>query len=41
MLLRMYVRWAEGKGFKVETLDFQSGDEAGVKSATIAVTGPP
>ena len=40
MLLRMYVRWAEGKGFKVETLDFQSGDEAGVKSATIAVTGP-
>ena len=40
MLLRMYVRWAEGKGFKVETLDFQAGDEAGVKSATIAVTGP-
>jgi peptide chain release factor 2 len=39
MLLRMYVRWAEGKGFKVETLDFQAGDEAGVKSATIAVTG--
>src|SRR5690348_13608106 len=40
MLLRMYVRWAEAKGFKVETLDFQSGDEAGVKSATISVTGP-
>lgn len=40
MLLRMYVRWAEGKGFKVETLDFQAGDEAGVKSATISVTGP-
>ncbi|HKY70617.1 MAG TPA: peptide chain release factor 2 [Nitrospira sp.] len=40
MLLRMYVRWAEGKGFKVETLDFQAGDEAGVKSATIAVSGP-
>jgi len=39
MLLRMYVRWAEGKGFKVETLDFQAGDEAGVKSATISVTG--
>ena len=40
MLLRMYVRWADGKGFKVETLDFQAGDEAGVKSATISVTGP-
>jgi peptide chain release factor 2 len=40
MLLRMYVRWAEGKSFKVETLDFQAGDEAGVKSATISVTGP-
>ncbi len=40
MLLRMYVRWAEGKGFKVDTLDFQAGDEAGVKSATVAVTGP-
>jgi peptide chain release factor 2 len=40
MLLRMYVRWAEGKGFKVETLDFQAGDEAGVKSVTISVTGP-
>ena len=40
MLLRMYVRWAEGKGFKVETLDFQAGDEAGIKSATVAVTGP-
>jgi peptide chain release factor 2 len=34
------VRWAEGKGFKVETLDFQAGDEAGVKSATISVSGP-
>ena len=40
MLLRMYVRWAEGKGFKVETLDVQAGEEAGVKSATISVTGP-
>jgi peptide chain release factor 2 len=40
MLLRMYVRWAESKGFKVETLDIQAGDEAGVKSATISVTGP-
>jgi peptide chain release factor 2 len=40
MLLRMYVRWAEGKRFKVETLDYQAGDEAGVKSVTISVTGP-
>jgi peptide chain release factor 2 len=40
MLLRMYVRWAEKKKFKVETLDFLAGDEAGVKSVTIAVTGP-
>ncbi len=40
MLLRMYVRWAEGKNFKVETLDYQAGDEAGIKSATIAITGP-
>ncbi len=40
MLLRMYVRWAESKGFKVETLDYQAGDEAGLKSATISVTGP-
>ncbi len=40
MLLRMYVRWAEQKGFKVETLDLQGGDEAGIKSATLSVTGP-
>jgi peptide chain release factor 2 len=39
MLLRMYVRWAETGGYKVETLDFLAGDEAGVKSATILVTG--
>ncbi len=39
MLLRMYVRWAERKGFKVETLDLQPGEEAGIKSATLAVTG--
>lgn len=39
MLLRMYVRWAERSGYKVETLDFLSGDEAGVKSATILVAG--
>jgi len=40
MLLRMYVRWAEKKKFKVETLDLQVGDEAGIKSATVSITGP-
>ncbi|MBP2640591.1 MAG: Peptide chain release factor 2 [Firmicutes bacterium] len=39
MLLRMYMRWAEKNGFKVETLDFLDGDEAGVKSATLLVSG--
>lgn len=40
MLLRMYVRWAEHKKFKVETLDLLPGDEAGIKSVTLSVTGP-
>ena len=39
MLLRMYTRWAEKKGWKVELLDKSDGDEAGIKSATIKVTG--
>lgn len=39
MLLRMYLRWAERKGFKVEVLDEQSGGEAGIKSATFRVEG--
>jgi peptide chain release factor 2 len=39
MLLRMYLRWAERKGFKVEILDEQSGSEAGIKSATFRVQG--
>ncbi|MBC7122602.1 MAG: peptide chain release factor 2, partial [Pseudothermotoga sp.] len=39
MLLRMYMRWAERKGFGVELLDFQPGEEAGVKSATILIKG--
>ena len=39
MLLRMYTRWAERKGFKVEELDFQPGEEAGIKSATLLVEG--
>ncbi len=39
MLMRMYARWAERKGFKLEELDRQPGDEAGIKSATIGVEG--
>jgi peptide chain release factor 2 len=39
MLLRMYIRWAERKGFSVETLDYLDGDEAGVKSATLLIKG--
>ena len=39
MLLRMYTRWAEAKGWKVELLDKSDGDEAGIKSATIKVSG--
>ena len=39
MLLRMYLRWAERKGFRVEILDEQSGSEAGLKSATFRVEG--
>lgn len=39
MLLRMYQRFAEDKEFKVETLDYQPGDEAGVKSVTLLIKG--
>ncbi len=39
MLLRMYLRWAERKGFKAEILDEQPGSEAGIKSATFRVIG--
>lgn len=39
MLLRMYTRWAEDKGYKVSTLDMLPGDEAGIKSVTILVEG--
>ncbi|MBX3298959.1 MAG: peptide chain release factor 2 [Acidobacteria bacterium] len=39
MLLRMYIRWAEKKGFSVEILDEQAGSEAGIKSATFRVEG--
>lgn len=40
MLMRMYVRWAEHRGYKVETLDLQPGDEAGIKSVTLGIAGP-
>jgi peptide chain release factor 2 len=40
MLLRMYLRWAERRGFKTEVLDLTEGEEAGIKSATIEVRGP-
>ena len=39
MLLRMYLRWAERHGFKVELIDTQPGEEAGIKSATFRVEG--
>ena len=39
MLYRMYCRWAEKKGFKVEVLDYLDGDEAGIKSVTIQISG--
>ncbi|QPC47491.1 peptide chain release factor 2 [Mangrovibacillus cuniculi] len=39
MLLRMYTRWAEKKGFKVTTLDYLPGDEAGIKSVTLSIKG--
>ncbi|MFC1940540.1 peptide chain release factor 2 [Chloroflexota bacterium] len=39
MLLRMYLRWAERRGYNAEVLDTSPGDEAGIKSATIEVSG--
>lgn len=39
MLYRMYTRWAERAGYKVDVLDFQEGDEAGIKSVTMQITG--
>lgn len=40
MLLRMYLRWAERRGFKTEVFDLQHGEEAGIKSTTFNVRGP-
>jgi peptide chain release factor 2 len=39
MLLRMYLRWAERRGFTREVLDLQPGEEAGIKSVTVGITG--
>ena len=39
MLLRMYARWAERRGFKVETVEYAGGDQAGIKSATLLIKG--
>ncbi len=40
MLMRMYTRWAEASGYKAELLEIHDGEEAGIKSATLQVTGP-
>ncbi|MDJ0930764.1 peptide chain release factor 2 [Breoghania sp.] len=40
MLLRMYLRWAEKRGYKTEVLEVHDGEEAGIKSATIQIKGP-
>jgi peptide chain release factor 2 len=40
MLLRMYLRWCERRGFKTEVIDFQPGDEAGIDGASFTVNGP-
>jgi peptide chain release factor 2 len=40
MLLRMYTRWAEEKGYQVELVDSLEGEEAGIKSATLRIVGP-
>ena len=39
MLLRMYLRWADDKGFKAELIECSAGDVAGIKSATVQMTG--
>jgi peptide chain release factor 2 len=39
MLLRMYIRWAENKGFSINTIEYSHGEEAGIKEATILIKG--
>ena len=39
MLMRMYIRWAEANGYKVTEIDYQRGDEAGIKSVTLQISG--
>ncbi len=39
MLLRMYLRWAEEHGFQTDMMDYQSGEEAGIKSVTVEIKG--
>jgi peptide chain release factor 2 len=40
MLMRMYMRWCERRGYKTEIIDFQEGDEAGIDGVSFTVTGP-
>lgn len=40
MILRMYLRWAEAHGYETDVVDLLPGDEAGIKNATLTVTGP-
>lgn len=40
MLMRMFARWADGRGYEVEVLDSQAGEEAGIRSVTFTVAGP-
>jgi peptide chain release factor 2 len=40
MLMRMYTRWAEARGFKVDILDMSEGEQAGIKSVSMQITGP-
>ncbi|MSP24058.1 MAG: peptide chain release factor 2 [Myxococcales bacterium] len=40
IMMRMYLRWCERRGYKTEIIDFQEGDEAGIDGVTITVSGP-
>ena len=40
MLMRMYMRWSEKKGYSIELVDMSQGEEAGIKSATLLISGP-